>query len=643
MSILFQHPALLGLLALAGLPLLVHLLSRAKPPEYRFSNVEFLRRITRLTARIRRPKDWLLLALRTLALLLLAAAFSLPLLVSDSAPLPGEASTVVIMIDRSASMAARDHGAASRFEIACAEASNYLDSLKPSHANLVWIDAEPDSAFPAPGPNLSYLTDLLKQSEPEQESGALASAFDLALRQFGTIQGRRELVVISDFQANAWKDFHPSLPKGLKLKIRKVADEAPPNFAITRLLCQPTEPVAGQDITILANVRSYASEPVRTQVTLNAGGSRQSQPVDLAAWGEAEIAFKVKSANAGSLPVTVSLEGDSFPGDDARHSVVHVRGAIRVEGAVQHSIQRVIANLPWLETTPKAADGDLLVIPNWDGADLDALQKKAASGITILIHSAQSWPNSPTPLSLEHSESGWQILPSESHPAVGMFRSGDFGNPFAGRFHERIPLSPIPGAKSIATYEDGVPAIFEIPTPGAPILVMNLSLDPGQTDWTEKSVFLPALAEMLLRTRPASQSEAAQLPSGSRLSYVSTEPEQTNSISLIGPDSNLLELREATTADGVQWQSIASSTPGMYQWQISGQAIEFTAVNFPVSESDLRPLPEAPSFGIDSSTEHSLERLAAIARGIPLWPWLLLASLLALAAESLFLTRFAKF
>ena len=68
MSILFQYPALLGLLALAALPLLVHLLSRARPPVYRFSNTEFLRRVLRTTARFRRPRDRVLLALRTLAL-----------------------------------------------------------------------------------------------------------------------------------------------------------------------------------------------------------------------------------------------------------------------------------------------------------------------------------------------------------------------------------------------------------------------------------------------------------------------------------------------------------------------------------------------------------------------------------------------
>ena len=168
MTLLFQHPALFGLLALAGLPVLVHLLSRTRPPEYRFSNVEFLRKVIRRTARFRRPKDWLLLILRTLALIALAAAFISPLLVSSNAALPGERTTVILLIDRSASMAARE-GAGSRFETACAEAARFLDDSHPTAANLIWIDAEPDAAFPDPGPNLGFLTDLLQKAEPHPE------------------------------------------------------------------------------------------------------------------------------------------------------------------------------------------------------------------------------------------------------------------------------------------------------------------------------------------------------------------------------------------------------------------------------------------------------------------------------------------
>ncbi|MCB1133542.1 MAG: VWA domain-containing protein, partial [Verrucomicrobiae bacterium] len=162
MNLLFQNPALLGLLALAGLPALVHLLSRARPPVYRFSNVSFLRRIARESTRVRRPKEWLLLALRTLALLALAAAFAAPFLVSKHA-LPGGKRSVILLIDRSASMAARD-GVGTRFDNACAEASKYLTKAKPDFANIVWIDGEPDAVFPDPGPNLAFLRESLERS-----------------------------------------------------------------------------------------------------------------------------------------------------------------------------------------------------------------------------------------------------------------------------------------------------------------------------------------------------------------------------------------------------------------------------------------------------------------------------------------------
>ena len=645
-SILFQYPALLGLLSLAGLPILVHLLSRAKPPEYRFSNIEFLRRVSRLTARFRRPKDWLLLALRTLALLLLAAAFALPVLVSKNSALPGEKSTVVLLIDRSASMAARDDGTGSRFEIACAEAAKYLESIKPDNANIVWIDAEPDSAFPAPGPNFGYLTDQLKQAEPRQEAGALAAAFDLAMRQYSDAKGYRELVIISDFQARAWADFKPAIPPDLVLHTRRIANGAPANLAVTRLLCQPAEPVVGQEISILANVRSFSPQPTRTLLTLDADGSRQSQSIDLTAWGEAEVAFKLRPARAGSMPVTASIGSDPFPGDDARHSVIRVRGAIRVAGSTNDALQRVISNLPWLENSAETTRGDIRMVAGWDGTDFQSLRKEAENGVTVLIHDPTGYPVDPVlpgsaPIIRPETADapGWQILPNETHAAIQMFRSGDFGNPFAGNFRERLPLPPIEGARLIASYADGVPAVFELPTSGASILFFNLSLELGKSDWTGKSVFLPAVAEILLRTQGSVTSEPVQLISGAPLRYVSTEPEQANAISLMGPDSQPMEARESTTGEGVLWQSVDASAPGMHQWRISGQTIAYAAVNFPSSESDLRSLHQAPAFGKDQAGGDSLEHLAALAGGLPLWPWLVLAALMLLTAESLIHTR----
>ena len=127
---------------------------------------------------------------------------------------------------------------------------------------------------------------------------------------------------------------------------------------------------------------------------------------------------------------------------------------------------------------------------------------------------------------VEDSAAGWQILPNETHPAMQLFRSGDFGNPFSGIFRKRLrppaELTQNPAFKSIASYADGVPAVFEISDSSAPLLFFNLSLDPAHSDWTTQGSFLPAIAEILLRTRPSSKSESSHGIPGSRLSHVSS-------------------------------------------------------------------------------------------------------------------------
>jgi hypothetical protein len=664
LSLLFQSPALLGLLALAGLPVLVHLLSRARPPVYRFSNLDFMRRVLRKTARIRRPKDWLLLALRTLALLALAAAFASPFLVSKSASLPGEKSTVVLLIDRSASMGARD-GVGTRFDAACTEAAAYLEKAKPDAANIIWIDAEPDAAYPEPGPNFVFLTDSLKQAKARPEAGALAAAFDLALRQLAAAQGRRELIVLSDFQTTAWRDFTPSLPENITVTTRRYATQSAPNAAVTRLIAQPAQAVAGQELTLLVQSVNFSPDPIRTRLTLDADGSRQTQDIELAPWGAAEAAFVLRPAKSGSLPVSATLEGDAFPGDDARHAVITVRDSLRVavdgsqDAPDYQMFGKIAAALQWLEVSGVAAEGraaDFRFLPAWDGTDAESLRKAATQGTTVIVRPGPACPLDAIhalvgqktampggPLALDVSPTGWQMVPSEGHRAHRLFQSGDFGNPYAGTFRERVKLpaslTETPGLRPVAFYNDGVPAILESSTSGAPVLLWNVALDPAKTDWPVQSAFLPAVAELLLGIRPQGTAESAYTLSGSSVSWTSGDPAHAGAVRLLDNSGIPVPITETVTADGTAWTSVEPAVPGLYRWDISGQAVDHTAVNFPESESDLRALDEAPAFGGSSSTSGSLAQQAALAQGIPLWPWLVAAALLCLALESLVHSR----
>ena len=662
MSLFFQQPWLLPLLALAGLPLLVHLLSRTRPPVYRFSNLEFLQKVVRRTARFRKPKDWLLLILRTLAIAALAAAFLGPLLLSKHAPLPGEMRTVVVLIDRSASMAARE-GPATRFEAAVIAAQESLDSLRPDAANIVWIDAEPSAVFPEPAPNRSFLSESLQQASPRPEAGALARAWELALRQCAAGSGRKELIVISDFQTSAWKNFDSQAPPDVNVRSISVAKSDAPNVAITSLIASPAEPVAGQEATVLCRVRNFSGEARRPVLSLDAGGSHQSRPVDLPAWGDAEAAFTVRCPGAGLLALTAALEDDVFPADDHRFLALRVRESLRLAVAAastspESKVVRSLADaLPWLDAVecPDASNPppcDLLMIPAWDGSGPDRLRALADRGTTLLVHpgaacSAKALADltgtiaeaADGLLTLDTRPEGWQASPVEGSPVFALFASGEFGNPLAGvsRQRLRLPMSVMAKGELLGRFDDGVPALVSFATGSAPIVLSNLALDPAVSDWSNRPTFLPGIAELILHTRPKGSADLFALEPGAFPSWSPSDPSQAATLTLADPSGKPLLLEQKTGTSGPVWRSPLPATTGIHTWLVSAQPVHYSVVNFPESESDLRVLPEAPSFtpGDSGKPRDTLARSAALDHGLPLWPWLAGLALLVLLVEPL--------
>jgi hypothetical protein len=299
---------------------------------------------------------------------------------------------------------------------------------------------------------------------------------------------------------------------------------------------------------------------------------------------------------------------------------------------------------------------DFQFVSDWSGENAGELRQSALAGTTLIVRPAASCPqqslrsllalpDDPAAglLALDASPAGWSVIPEENHPANQLFRSGDFGNPFGGIFRERLKLPASLATESqirpIALFSDGIPALLEQRTENASILIWNLPLDPAKTDWPIQGSFLPAIAELLLRTRTHGTDETSYVLPGSPLTWTSNDPAHAGAITLIGSTSEPMAISESTTPEGTLWQSTLPATPGLHRWQISGQAIAFTAVNFPDSESDLRPLDANPAFGKTDSQADSLVRQAALARGLQLWPWLVLTALLALAMESIIHSR----
>src|SRR5436190_8302799 len=111
MTLLHSWALVLGVAA-AALPVLVHWLTRPRPVRLPLSTIRFVREAVRQRRARHRLRDLLVLALRTLAVLLLAWAVARPLLGRQPLVTPRESSAAarVVVLDVSQSLAAGARG-----------------------------------------------------------------------------------------------------------------------------------------------------------------------------------------------------------------------------------------------------------------------------------------------------------------------------------------------------------------------------------------------------------------------------------------------------------------------------------------------------------------------------------------------------
>src|SRR5262249_44441856 len=148
-----------------------------------------------------RLRDFIILLLRTAAVLLLAWAVARPLFSRQplvGAEQSGEAARVVIL-DVSQSMAAGAHGI-QVFERARPVAGKHLTDQVGLYANLVLAGATPRPVFEQLSTNFAALRDELGKARPRPERLNVQAALNQAgeiLARSGEAIKRRELVVVS--------------------------------------------------------------------------------------------------------------------------------------------------------------------------------------------------------------------------------------------------------------------------------------------------------------------------------------------------------------------------------------------------------------------------------------------------------------
>ena len=336
----FLNPAILIGLAAASLPVIIHLLNLRKLKKVEFSTLIFLKEIQKNKIRRVKLKQWLLLALRVLIILLIVTAFARPVLkgISIGGTTSAAKTTAVFILDDSFSMSVVDQNG-SYINQAVQTIKELLSNFEEGdEAGLILVSGDSEGEVPVTT-NINLVEDKLKNINISNASGTINSAL---IKASGLIleskNFNKEIYLLSDFQKDRiainqnLTDLSQSLNEQVKLYSFDYSGKEVYNIGISKLDVITKIFEINKPILFEATVTNYSDQTVNNLVvSLFTGGKRTSQKsIDLLS-NEAKIIQLEGTTNVnGFVDVTVEIEDDEVSADNKRFSSIFIPEKITV-------------------------------------------------------------------------------------------------------------------------------------------------------------------------------------------------------------------------------------------------------------------------------------------------------------------------
>ncbi|NND70939.1 MAG: hypothetical protein HKN43_05115 [Rhodothermales bacterium] len=328
----FLNPLLLAGLFLAAIPFVIHLFNFRKPRKVDFSSLEFVRELKKTTMQKVRIKQWLLLLLRTLALICLVLVFARPSLKSRLAAIVGgDARTSVgIVLDNSPSMELRS-AEGGYLEQARLVAERLADKLEPGDdlALLTLSNTSPSEYTTA----VAARAGIQSVEIAETQRTIVDAANEMAGLLAASDKINKELYIIGDGQRSTLGDSLESVERaGMNGYVLQIGDEAPANVGLSEVRVTSRIIEVGQPVNLAANVVNYGEQDVEGYiVSAYLGNSRIAQATtDIPAGASADVELTVTPQQRGWQEGEVRLEDDAFLADNQRHFVLDVPDVRRI-------------------------------------------------------------------------------------------------------------------------------------------------------------------------------------------------------------------------------------------------------------------------------------------------------------------------
>lgn len=312
-GISFLSPLFLVAAIAAAVPILLHLFHRKTEIVIDFPAVRLLTRAPVQQHRRRRLRELILLALRVIALVLLALSFARPYfagaVASDSAPL------TVIAMDTSLSMSAPG-----QIERAREAAVQGLNTAPDAHALALVTFADAAIVVGEPTTDRSAIRAAIAQVQPSPRGTRFRTALARATEIIGTREGR--VVIVTDLQQAGWEaNDEGGLPDGVDVTVAAIA---PPvgNLAVTS--------AERRDRRVVATVQNFGSAEVQSVVGVVLDGNQLAQTaVTVAPLAAADVEISTTLPRTGQAEVRIDDER-GYQLDNAKPLLLDPQSAIPV-------------------------------------------------------------------------------------------------------------------------------------------------------------------------------------------------------------------------------------------------------------------------------------------------------------------------
>lgn len=330
----FLNPAVLFGLIAASIPVLIHLFNLRKLKKIEFSTLAFLKELQKNKIRKIKLKQWLLLALRVLIVLLLIMAFARPTLegVAIGGTTSAAKTTAVFILDDTYSMSVVD-GKGSYFNQAKGTIHELLRQLQEGDEAALVLVSDKGKEEIAPTSNLKEFAKTIDNVQLSYTSGTIHNSIIKA----GDILSRsknfnKEIYLLSDFQTgslgkeNTYSDLSRILNNKIKLYSFNYSGKEVYNIGIDDLKLNTQIFEKNKPVNFAITVTNYSNRTAQNiVVSIFLNGERSSQQSVTLNGGESKVVnMEAAPKETGFVDAVAEIEDDDIMQDNKRYINLYI-------------------------------------------------------------------------------------------------------------------------------------------------------------------------------------------------------------------------------------------------------------------------------------------------------------------------------